>query len=89
MAFTNSIQDYWGETLQGYDEIQVNTFSGGVDTACGSATSAVGPFYCPADSTVYLDLTFFDQLTGQLGPRAGMPPRRTCWPTSSGITCRT
>ncbi len=71
VAFTNSIQDYWGETLQGYDEIQVNTFSGGVDTACGSATSAVGPFYCPADSTVYLDLTFFDQLTGQLGAQGG------------------
>ena len=71
MAFTNSIQDYWGETLQGYDVIQVNTFSGQVDTACGSATSAVGPFYCPADTTVYLDLTFFDQLTGQLGAQGG------------------
>ena len=71
MAFTNSIQDYWGETLQGYDEIQVNTFSDQVDTACGSATSAVGPFYCPADTTVYLDLTFFDQLTGQLGAQGG------------------
>ena len=71
VAFTNSIQDYWGETLQGYDEIQVNTFSGGVDTACGSATAAVGPFYCPADTTVYLDLSFFDQLTGQLGAQGG------------------
>jgi predicted metalloprotease len=71
VAFTNSIQDYWGETLQGYDVIQVNAFSDQVDTACGSASSAVGPFYCPADTTVYLDLTFFDQLTGQLGAQGG------------------
>jgi uncharacterized protein len=71
VAFTNSIQDYWGETLSGYDEIQVNTFTGGVDTACGSATSAVGPFYCSGDTTVYLDLSFFDQLTGQLGAEGG------------------
>jgi predicted metalloprotease len=71
VAFTNSIQQYWGETVQGYDEIQVNTFTGSVDTACGNATSAVGPFYCPGDTTVYLDLSFFDQLTEQLGAQGG------------------
>ena len=71
VAYTNSIQDYWGETLQGYQVIKVNTFTGQVDTACGAASSAVGPFYCPPDTTVYLDLSFFDQLTGQLGAQGG------------------
>jgi uncharacterized protein len=71
VAYTNSIQDYWSDTLSGYQVIKVHTFTDQVDTACGSATSAVGPFYCPADTGVYLDLTFFDQLTGQLGAQGG------------------
>jgi uncharacterized protein len=71
VAYTNSIQDYWKDNLQGYQTIQVVTFTGSVNTACGNATSAVGPFYCPADTTVYLDLDFFDQLTGQLGAQGG------------------
>ena len=50
VAFTNSIQDYWSEAVQGYQVIKVNTFTGQIDTACGTATSAVGPFYCPGDS---------------------------------------
>ena len=71
VAYTNSIQDYWKDTLQGYQVIKVDTFTGQVDTACGAASSAVGPFYCPPDTTVYLDLGFFDQLTGQLGAQGG------------------
>jgi predicted metalloprotease len=71
VAYTNSIQDYWNDTVQGYQEIQVKTFEGSINTACGHATSAVGPFYCPGDTTVYLDLGFFDQLTGQLGAEGG------------------
>lgn len=71
VAYTNSIQDYWRDTVQGYQVIQVNPFTGSIDTACGNATSAVGPFYCPGDTTVYLDLGFFDQLTGQLGAEGG------------------
>ena len=40
---------------------------GGVDTACGAATSAMGPFYCPADNGIYIDTGFYDQLDRQLG----------------------
>jgi uncharacterized protein len=71
VAYTNSIQDYWAGTLEGYQEIKVETFEAQVSTACGTASSAVGPFYCPADTSVYLDLGFFDQLTGQLGAQGG------------------
>ena len=71
VAFTNSIQDYWGGAQADYQEIDVTTFEGSVSTGCGGATSEVGPFYCPADTTVYLDLGFFDQLTTQLGARGG------------------
>ncbi len=71
VAYTNSIQDYWGTAVEGYQKITVETFEGSVNTACGNATSAVGPFYCPGDSTVYLDLGFFNDLTGQLGAKGG------------------
>jgi len=39
------------------------SFSGSVSTACGNATSAVGPFYCPGDNTIYIDLSFYDELS--------------------------
>src|SRR5258708_8864182 len=42
-------------------------FTAEVNTGCGNAPSAVGPFYCPADRTVYLDPTFFDELQQRLG----------------------
>jgi predicted metalloprotease len=45
-----------------YQEPQLVVFSGGVHTACGSATAASGPFYCPGDQQVYIDLGFYDQL---------------------------
>jgi predicted metalloprotease len=62
-------QDTWDATLgREYDNAQLVLFSGGVDTGgCGSATSAVGPFYCPADQRVYLDLSFYDEMERQLG----------------------
>ncbi len=71
VAFTNSIQGYWGKTMKDYQEIQVNTFTGSVATACGQASSAVGPFYCPGDTSVYLDLGFFDELMTKLGAEGG------------------
>lgn len=72
-----SLEQYWGATLpeQGGTELspaQTITFSGGVNTGCGQATSQVGPFYCPADQQIYLDTTFFtDVLEGQLGGQGG------------------
>lgn len=71
VAYTNSIQGYWAQTLQGYKTTQTRIFTGQISTACGTASSAVGPFYCPADEYVYLDTGFFDQLSSQLGARGG------------------
>jgi predicted metalloprotease len=72
----DSLDVYWAATLpeQGGVEYQlpeVVSFTDAVDTACGSATSATGPFYCPADTTVYEDLAFYDQLSSQFGAEGG------------------
>ena len=73
----DSLEHYWAATLpeQAGTELapaQTITFTGGVNTGCGQATSQVGPFYCPADQQIYLDTTFFDDvLEGQLGGQGG------------------
>ena len=59
-------QDFWASD-PGYQHAKLVLYRGGVDTGCGSATSAVGPFYCPRDQRVYLDLSFYSDMTGQLG----------------------
>lgn len=64
VAVENSLTDHW-ETALGTSFRPIDalvTFDGQVQTACGAATSAVGPFYCPADESIYLDTTFFDQV---------------------------
>src|SRR5262245_47303080 len=50
-----------------YEGPKMVIFDVQVDTGCGTAPSAVGPFYCPADRQVYLDPGFFDELEGRLG----------------------
>ena len=75
VGFVNSIQDYWTDEFaasrQTYREAQTTLFTEYVDTACGGATSQTGPFYCPGDEDVYIDLGFFDVLESQYGASAG------------------
>lgn len=73
MAVENSLYEYWsGQFSSGFKPATMRTFTGGVQTGCGQASSQVGPFYCPADSGIYLDTTFFsDVLEGQLGGEGG------------------
>ncbi len=71
VGFVNAIQDYWSDTFDGYELAPTTFFTGQVSTGCGSASSAVGPFYCPQDRNVYIDLGFFDQLESQLGAEGG------------------
>jgi predicted metalloprotease len=71
VGVVNSVQAYWGENLDGYREAPTRFFSGQTSTGCGSATSAVGPFYCPADQTVFIDLSFYDELRSRFGARGG------------------
>ncbi len=70
-----SVQDYWRDAFAEYQEAPTVIFDGAVQTGCGAADSNVGPFYCPVDSTVYLDTGFFtqlDQLGGDGGPLSQM-----------------
>jgi predicted metalloprotease len=55
------------EVGQAYREPKLVLFSGRVNSACGAAESAMGPFYCPADQKVYLDQSFFDELSRRFG----------------------
>jgi hypothetical protein len=61
-----STEDVWGNYFQAdgrqYAQPTLKLFDGRVGTACGSASEAAGPFYCPGDQTVYLDLTFFHEM---------------------------
>jgi predicted metalloprotease len=64
-------QDTWSATFKRsgrtYDRAQLVLYRDAVSTGCGNASSAVGPFYCPADQRVYLDLSFFGDMERQLG----------------------
>ena len=75
VAMINSIQDYWTDQFarsgKTYRKATTNFFNGGVRTGCGSATSDTGPFYCPADSEVYIDLSFFSELRQRFGAEGG------------------
>ncbi|WEG72809.1 KPN_02809 family neutral zinc metallopeptidase [Vagococcus intermedius] len=60
------LEDYWGQAFaekgQTYEQPKMVLYDGQVRTACGAADSSVGPFYCPGDKKVYLDLSFMDEL---------------------------
>ena len=67
----DDVQQTWAQLLpklgDQYQEARLAVFRDGVSTACGDAPAAVGPFYCPADQRVYLDLSFFDELARRFG----------------------
>ena len=60
-------QDVFEQQGRPYKRAKLVLYSRGVNTACGSATSAAGPFYCPGDQRVYLDLSFYREMAQQLG----------------------
>jgi uncharacterized protein len=71
----NSLREFWVRQFEAsrerYADAGFTTFTGAVSTGCGSASSQVGPFYCPADRGVYLDLGFFEVLRTRLGAKGG------------------
>jgi predicted metalloprotease len=75
VGFVNSIQSYWSQEFQrhgqSYTPAPMVLFSGQTQSGCGFASEAQGPFYCPLDKKVYLDLTFFQELQQRFGARGG------------------
>jgi predicted metalloprotease len=73
VAVVNSVQKFWDGVFQRSDKtyqyVDTVFFTGQVNTGCGAADSAVGPFYCPRDKLVYIDLGFFDDLQSQFGAK--------------------
>lgn len=72
--YVNSIQNYWRQALpetfgKQYQMTDTVFFSQAVSTGCGQADSGVGPFYCPNDGQVYIDLSFYDELASRFGAK--------------------
>ena len=60
-------QKTWAQTLPGYRHAKLDLFRNSIQSACGFAQSASGPFYCPEDEKVYIDLGFYDELRQKFG----------------------
>lgn len=75
VGYVNSIQSYWTSEFERrnirYRPSRTALFTEYTETACGGASSQVGPFYCPVDQVIYIDLAFFDELRQKFGAQAG------------------
>lgn len=75
LGYVNSIQAYWTNAFSAagerYSPSNTVVFSGATSSGCGNASSATGPFYCPLDQLVYLDLDFFRDLETRFGAQGG------------------
>ena len=71
IATGNSVDQVWSQLLKGYSRPKLHLFTESTNTACGAATSDVGPFYCPADRTVYIDTSFYQVLQDRFGSSGG------------------
>lgn len=75
VAFVNSIQAFWADEFarrgSQYTYADTVLFTGATEAACGYASATMGPFYCPSDLKVYLDLDFFNELLTRLGAEGG------------------
>jgi uncharacterized protein len=75
VGYVNSIQAFWNQEFSRvgdrYEPSNTVLYTDAVNTGCGGATSQVGPFYCPSDKRVYLDLGFFDELQTRFGAKGG------------------
>ena len=63
----SNINDVWSGLMDGYTAPSTVLYTQGTNTGCGYGQAAMGPFYCPADQTVYLDLSFWKQMENELG----------------------
>ena len=74
-SIVESIETFWAAEFQAagrdYPETKLVLFEQSTQSACGPASSATGPFYCPADQKIYLDLAFFDELKSRFGAKGG------------------
>lgn len=71
-AATDSLDVYWNDQFSdGYRIPGVILYTGSTDSGCGTATAAIGPFYCPADESIYVDTDFFATLRSDFGASAG------------------
>jgi predicted metalloprotease len=66
-AVMGDIQHTWSQKIANYQPTRVSLFRDSIQSACGLSSAASGPFYCPGDRKVYLDLSFFDDLHRKLG----------------------
>jgi len=71
----NSVQKYWAGWFKAhgkpYNQAKTVFFTGSTSTGCGTATTDVGPFYCPVDKMVYIDLGFYEELHDRFGAQGG------------------